>query len=251
MPGDIMEKPDWNTRTGLEKNLESNMDFAEHQRIAFDALQLLEGDLAVEDNAAGNKLRQLKEAYEGNDLGDVLYISKGIHQPATNPHMQLQLKRSNSWYTFHLNVSVSSNLIQGLPEKYFHWVGVQFTAEADTFFGKVNACWPLVAALDAKSQHSRRRLSIAPKDVQHMINAIAVAKQKAQDEANRKEQARLAQQNRDKLRNTIKDLLGKGFYKFSGTKDLDQLFAGQTINATTKTGKPIKLKFEDGKIKQA
>jgi len=29
------------------------------------------------------------------------------------------------------------------------------------------------------------------------------------------------------------------------------LFAGQTINATTKTGKPIKLKFEDGKIKQA
>jgi hypothetical protein len=79
---------------------------------------------------------------------------------------------------------------------HFHWVGVQFTAEASTVYGTVNACRPLVAARDMKSLRSRRRLSIAPKDVQDMINAIALANQKAQDEANRKEQARLAQQNR-------------------------------------------------------
>jgi hypothetical protein len=251
--GDIVQDTAWNGKTGLDEHLESSMDFEEHQRIAFDTLQLLAGNLAVADNAAGQKLKELKDAYEAGDPDDVLYITKGIHQPATNPHMQLKLKRGNSSYNkFHLNVSVSSNLIQGLPEKYFHWVGVQFTADADTVpHGKVHACWPLNPVWDMKNRHSRRRLSIAPEDIQDTINAIALEKQKAEAEAKRQEQARLAQQNRDKLRNTIRDLLGKGFYKFSGTKDLDQLIAGQTINATTKTGKPIKLKFKDGKIMQA
>jgi hypothetical protein len=83
--------------------------------------------------------------------------------------MQLRLKRGNSSYTFHLNVSVSDANIPGLPKEYFHWVGVQFTAEASTVHGTVNAYWPLVAARDTKYRHPRRRTSIAPQDIQGMI----------------------------------------------------------------------------------
>ena len=132
LPDDIQQDPGWDGKTGLlEKHLDSNMDFEEHRRVAFDALQLLAGNLAVADNAAGRKLEQLKEAYEGGDPDDVLYVSKGIHQPNTNPHMQLRLERGNRSYTYHLNVSVSDVDIPGLPQDYFHWIGVQFTADSE------------------------------------------------------------------------------------------------------------------------
>jgi hypothetical protein len=253
--GDIEEGGAWNGKTGLEKHLESSMDFEEHQRIAFDALQLLAGNLAVADNAAGQKLKELKDAYEAGDPADVLHISKGIHQPATNPHMQLQLKRGNWSYKFHLNVSVSSNRIQGLPEEYFHWVGVQFTADADTIpHGKVHACWPLNPVWDMKNRHSRRRLSIAPQDIQDTINAIALAKQKAQDEANRQEQARQAQSKRDQTRNLIKGQLGKQVWTIEGNvnKGLDKLIAGETIAVTTKTRKnqrQIRWKYREAGVR--
>jgi hypothetical protein len=61
-----------------------------------------------------------KEAYEGGKREDVLYISKGIHQPNTDPHMQLKLRRGNSWYTLHLNVSASVVGDPDLDEGYFH-----------------------------------------------------------------------------------------------------------------------------------
>ena len=37
LPGDIQQDPGWDGRTGFDKHLESDMDFEEHQRIAFDA----------------------------------------------------------------------------------------------------------------------------------------------------------------------------------------------------------------------
>jgi hypothetical protein len=188
LPGDIQQDPDWDGKTGFDKHRDSEMDFGEHQRIAFNALQLLEGNLAVADNAAGKKLEKLKEAYEASKPDDVLYISKGIHQPDTNPHMQLKLKRGKaSWYTFHLNVSVSDVDIPGLPEKYFHWVGTQFAAVD----GTQTACWPLVAAHDTKYQHARRRWSIAPKDVKGTIENIARAARLAKGKADREAKAKL------------------------------------------------------------
>jgi hypothetical protein len=245
---DIKGEPGWDKR-GFPANLESRMDFAEHQRIVFKALQLLDGDLAVADNAAGEKLEQLKEAYESSDPSDVLYISKGIHQPNSNPHMQLKLKRDNRMYGgIHLNVSVSDVDIPGLPKEYFHWIGVQFTAEASD--GTVKAEWPLVAsAHDNKYQHPRRRLSIAPKDVQSMIEAIARDKQ----EANRKEQARLAQSAMDKTCNEIADKLKAQNLTINGDKKtgLKKLFDGKTIDVTTKRGKTMKVKFEGGVVKQS
>jgi hypothetical protein len=248
--GDIEEGAAWNGSTGLDKHLESSMDFAEHQRIAFKARKLLAGDLGVPDNAAGRKLKELKDAYEAGDANDVLYIAKGIHQPNINPHMQLQLKRGKStWHTFHLNVSVSDVDIPGLPQKYFHWVGVQFTA----IHGTQTACWPLNPVWDSKFNHARRHLSIAPKDIQATINAIAndnvLAEKKARDKAEREERERVAQANRVK----ISALLDKNFWTTSGIKNkqLDKLIAGETIAVTTKNRKTLNVKFENGTLKQA
>lgn len=205
------------------------------------------------DNAAGKKLEQLKEAYEGGNPDDVLYISKGIHQPQTNPHMQLRLKRGNSSYTFHLNVSVSDADIPGLPKEYFHWVGVQFTAEASTVHGTVNAYWPLVAARDTKYRHPRRRTSIAPQDIQGMIEAIARATREAQEQANRIEQARLAHSSKDNTRNVITGKLNAQKWTIPGNKtiEMNKLINGETIAVTTQRGKTIKIKFEGGILKQA
>jgi hypothetical protein len=251
LPGDIQQDPGWDGRTGFDRHLESDMDFEEHQRIAFNALQLLAGKLDVADNAAGKKLEQLKEAYESGDAEDVLYISKGIHQPNTNPHMQLKLKRGDKSYTYHLNVSVSDADIPGLSQGYFHWIGVQFTAEADS--GKVNACWPLAAAHDTKYRHARRRWSIAPKDVQGTIEAIARARREEEDRANRVEQARQTESTRAKARNVITGLLNGQKWTIPGNKTagMNKLIDGEKIEVKTLKGKTIKIKYEGGQLKQA
>ena len=92
-------------------------------------------------------------------------------------------------------------------------------------------------------------MSIAPKDVQSMIEAIARDKQ----EANRKEQARLAQSAMDKTCNEIADKLKAQNLTINGDKKtgLKKLFNGKTIDVTTKRGKTMKVKFEGGVVKQS
>jgi hypothetical protein len=184
----------WNHR----QNKESDMDFAEHRRIVYDALcRLLPGMPKTHKTFAQGKLVELADAYNMNDEDDVLYISKGIHQPGSNPHMQLKLKRiqdgKEKWYGgVHLNVSavdpgkdVPSSLSNREKKRlndegYFHWVGVQFTADAD---GSPRAFWPKGdPARDMKNQATRRRMSIAPKDLQDKIDEINRA-QRANQEA--------------------------------------------------------------------
>jgi hypothetical protein len=249
LPSEIQQGDTWDGRTGFQKHLDSSMTFEEHQRIAFNALSLLAGDLAVAENAAGEKLKALKEAYEGGSKDSVLYISKGIHQPETNPHMQLQLKRGTSSHTYHLNVTVSDNDIPGLPQSYFHWVGVQFAAEA----GSASACWPLIAMRDTKFKHPRRRMSIAPSEVQPMIEAIARTKREEQERTDRIERARLAESNKAKTRNDIEKQLSAQNWTVPGNKimGLNKLAAGETIEVTTKRGAKVKVKFEGGKVKQS
>lgn len=248
-------EPGWDTRGGPQPNLASDMDSAEHERIARNALQLLAGNMPVAQNAAEEKLEQLKEAYEDNDPDDVLWITKGIHQIPGNPHIQLKLERAGGreYGGIHLNVSASEDA-PGLPEKYFHWVGVQFTADANN--QTVRAVWPLgTPARDMKDQHSRRRMSIAPKDIQSRINAIAIAQKARQQAAQKVAQDRLAQQTRDLLRKNIADQLAKpqNSWTISGnkSKELDRLIAGETIDVKTKTQKTIKVKFEGGIVKQS
>jgi len=180
----------WNHR----ENKESDMDFAEHRRIVSDALcRLLPGMPKQGKTNAQRKLVELAEAYDGKDDDDVLYISKGIHQPRSNPHMQLKLERGRRVIgAFHLNVSavdagkdLHTTLSKGETrrlneEGYFHWFGVQFTADAD---GSPRACWPKGdPPRDMKNQATRRRMSIAPDDLQDTIDEINRA-QRANQEA--------------------------------------------------------------------
>jgi hypothetical protein len=250
----------WDSRAGLQPNLASYMDFAEHERIARNALQLLAGNMPAAQNPAEEKLEQLKEAYEGNDPDDVLRIQKGIHQIPGNPHIQLKLERGDGrvYGGIHLNVSASEDAT-GLPEEYFHWVGVQFTADAND--QTLRAVWPLGAPTrDMRDLHSRRRMSIAPKDIQSKINAIAQrqAQQLGQQRAQlAKQQAQLAQSAKDKARNAerkvLEDKLAGQKLTLKGVKNagLDNLLAGQTVDVTTKTGKPMKVKYEGGVVKWA
>jgi hypothetical protein len=252
LPSEILPGDTWDGMTGFDRHLDSSMDFEEHQRITFDALQLLAGPMAVADNAAGRKLEQLKDAYEGHAGGDVLYISKGIHQPNTNPHMQLRLKRGNGvWYTYHLNVHVSDDGIQGLPQCFFHWVGVQFAAEADTVpDGKVQAYWPLVATQDTKYRHPRRRMSIAPKNVQATIEAIARALREEQERQDRIEQARVKEQGRALGRNAIQAKLKALNYTIPGNANagLNKLYDGESIKILTKNRKEMLVRYNGANV---
>jgi hypothetical protein len=161
--------------------------------------------------------------------------------------MQLELKRGNRSPIsgIHLNVSASEDA-PGLSEEYFHWVGVQFTADANT--QTVRAEWPRgIPARDMKDQHSRRRMSIAPKNIQSTINAIA------------QQQAQLAQQARNDAREELEGKLArqnltiKGGAKSARVKNagLDALLHGQTVNVITLTGKEKKVKYEGGAVKWA
>jgi hypothetical protein len=251
----IKEETGWDSRAGLQPHLQSYMDFAEHQRIAFNALQLLAGNMPMAQNAAEQKLEQLKEAYEDDDPNDVLWIHKGIHQAATNPHMQLKLERGNRAYGgIHLNVSASEDA-PGLSEEYFHWVGVQFTADGNN--QTVRAEWPQgTMARDMKNQHSRRRMSIAPKDVQSTINAIAQRRLAQQQARLAQQQAQLAKQGLNDARKELEGKLDRMNLTIKGAKSgkvkntgLDALLAGHTVDVTTLTGKEKKVKYEGGAVK--
>jgi hypothetical protein len=245
----------WDDRTGRPyPNLASRMDFAEHQRIVLNALQLLAGDVDVDNNLAGEKLEQLKEAYDSSDQKDVLYISKGIHQVENDPHIQLRLKRGGSYYTIHLNVSASEDA-PGLPERYFHWVGVQFLADHDYGqpIGKVFAYWPLnVAARDMKNHQSRRRFSIAPNDIQQKIQDIARKQQEAQEKANRAAQAQQAEANKNAAIKKIKEQLSARNWKIEGNQDagVNKLATGKSIKVKTKKDEFL-VKFEGGQLQKA
>jgi hypothetical protein len=250
LPSEIQPDGGWNDNSGLDKNLESNMDFAEHQRIVFDALKLLAGAIAAAANAAGTTLGYLKTAAESNVVTDVLYISKGIHQPNTNPHLTLKLKRAGGhWYTYHLNLHVDDTDIAGLPQAYFHWVGVQFTAMS----GASSACWPLVAVRDTKYHHPRRRMSIAPIDVQAKIEAIAEAERVERERQERIEQARVKEQGRALGRNAILAKLQAMNYTIPGNQNngLNKLYDGESITITTKTRKSILVKYNGNNVVNA
>jgi hypothetical protein len=204
----------------------------------------------VDNNLAGEKLEQLKEAYDSSDQKDVLYISKGCSPPrGCCPRPQL-LPRE---VVVHVTASEDA---PGLPESYFHWVGVQFLADHDYGqpIGKVVAKWPLnVAARDMKNHQSRRRRSIAPNDIQQKIQDIAREQQEAQEKANRAAQAQQREASKNEDIDRIKKDLAQKHWKIEGTQRivaarLNTLATGGEIEVKTAKG-PKTVKFEGGQLK--
>ncbi len=171
-------------------NLESTMDWAEHQRIVCSARKLLTTWSADKHQGkAKDAFKALNDAYNTPDSRSVLRVSKGIHQPLVNAHLQLRVDRTfgsaskgnegSAVYTFHLNVEASEiKGVEGLDNS-FQWEGVQFSYKNE----KVWAKWPALAVAPRMKNKLTRRQS---------ISAVDLAEHTRKLEQERKEKERLA-----------------------------------------------------------
>jgi hypothetical protein len=162
------QSPDPNTAGKMNPNKVTAMDWAEHQRIVFNARGLLASWKPDSHPGHGKKaFKALKDAYDGTyGNRSVLRVAKGIHQPLNNPHMQIRVistftdadkKVSTTRYTFHLDVSAREVVgVDGLDTS-FQWEGVQFKCEdANTWYR-----WPAQAVRNMKNSSASRRSSIS------------------------------------------------------------------------------------------
>lgn len=172
----------WDGRSQLHgrsiAHKETEMDWAEHQRIVCEARSLMvrRPDLGSDDERARfvtAAFFELHRAY--NENGIDLYVSKGIHQPTTNPHLQVMTRdprgRSRS-YTFHLVVTAVD--LEHVPGR-FQWVGTKFTVVD----ARHTYSWPLnVGNPDVKA---RRQSMSAVQLKRHVdaVNALRAAQQQA------------------------------------------------------------------------
>ena len=167
-------------------NKETTMDWAEHQRIVCNAGKLLTSWTSEKHTGKGKQaFRALKDAYDGsNKQRAVLRVSKGIHQPETNPHLQLRIvetffnnedKTSTSVnYTFHLDVSATEITSSGLVDR-FQWDGAQFSYEDANRWYR----WPVLAVPPrAKNSSASRRASISYASLQAHLNDLAEQEKK-------------------------------------------------------------------------
>src|SRR5262245_59036187 len=94
-------------------NVESLMSWPEHQRIVVEAKGLLTSlnysQQDQDDNLAKEALMLLKEVYTTNSNG-VLYVTKGIHRPQDDPHMQLKVRIDDRSQKYHLDVSADQRV---------------------------------------------------------------------------------------------------------------------------------------------
>jgi hypothetical protein len=253
LPAEISQGGQWadtsiDPATGQRNdNLDSKMDFAEHQRIVCSARELFAGAPAFAGSAAAISLQHLNDAYTTAAAGYVLLVSKGIHQPTTNPHIQLTLKHTVSpiqvdEYVFHLNVSASQGKLDvEVSDEFFHWRGVQFSAKR----AGVSATWPVAVAVTPKD-HLRRRMSLSPDGLQKMLEAIEtekarVAKEIADRQANVEKQRQAAA-----MQATIKALLGKHKYDLKNPRHWEKLASGGSAVITTQTKKTMTVKLHAG-----
>ena len=182
LPSAITQRATWNgtsqhPQNALQtvKNLDSSMDWSEHQKIVTSALALLTGAAVPE------AFQYLKSAYEDKAVDGrktQIFVSKGIHQPETNPHMQLETETKSTdplavgaayVKRYHLNVSA-------VPTPHmanrFKWFGVQFTTTDDQ-----NSMheYPvgIVPVMKLPATTLGRRHSVSRADLSAHIKAIA------------------------------------------------------------------------------
>lgn len=247
LPDDVKQDGNWDG-TSLDRgarvnNLESKMGFKEHQRIVCTAGGLLVSmnysAVEQQDNKAKAALMLLKQTYTGND-GGVLYISKGIHQPYNNPHIQLKVDDGHT-YLYHLDVSAHTVVTDHADKEHFHWTGACFSArirngkpgtEAEQYD---SAWWPVGVAVTPKVNRDRRNSISGPG---------LVAKDKAidEEEAERKAQSDLALQRNAVLDTVLQKLALTPKDKFQ----LKKLWEGNPAMFLTKGLKPVSCTY-DGK----
>lgn len=181
VPADV-EKSDasggWDGVDDGNPNLESAMAWSEHQRIVCDARNLVVGqefNFAVQQvNADGKKkFKRLRDAYSRVGGRSVLKVSKGIHQPLADPHLQLKLTTTYGGGqdqqivvdTFHLRVSaVASAEMEGR----FVWTPKQFSVEHNGAYVR----WPEAAVISRKQGGLNRRNSVSAADLADHIQQV-------------------------------------------------------------------------------
>jgi hypothetical protein len=172
-PTDVLQDANWRgtsvdpATNNVNPNLDSSMDWAEHQRIVHGARGLLAGAIAINPPEVQEMFEYLRTAYNDNTSASTVTVSKGIHQPTVNAHIQIELMRKyydaddkikRAYQRYHLNVSAVDT--PGKDDS-FQWTGVQFTVKhGETYYG-----WPIVANHRLKSGALVRRNSISQVDL--------------------------------------------------------------------------------------
>lgn len=171
-------------------NKETAMDWAEHQRIVCDARKLLAGPIEISPADVKKAFRELQSAYNDSTSRSVVKVSKGIHQPTVNPHLQLRMvttfgKGAGAQEVvrkFHLDVSAVDTAEMS---DRFRWTGVQFSyvhSNDQTYK------WP-VAANPVIVKRERRK-SVSSVELSAHLQAL--------EEERQREAARLASEAEDR-----------------------------------------------------
>ena len=169
-------------KTGnLNPNKETEMSWAEHQRIVFNARSLLAGTIEISPSDVKKAFRELQSAYNEWSSRSVVKVSKGIHQPTNKPHLQIRMVTK---YTekgvvtgkaikkFHLHVSAIDT---PQMDDSFQWKGVQFSLEHNDLY----YYWPLVATVNRKQTSVGRRNSVSKVGLEAHVLAVDEANKKA------------------------------------------------------------------------
>jgi len=235
LPADIKQDDNWNgtsTDHGLQvRNLDSGMLFTEHQRIVCNAKTFISTMTytaeELQENAARRALETLKEAFTEAD-GDPVYITKGIHQPNSDPHIQLRVGDDGPLY--HLNVSAEEEVETLSGTKYFHWKAVSVSARIRNGNGTYSgldlydyAQWP--AGVVAKTRYASRRNSISPGWLLKLNADIQAERDRARE-----------QSDRDQLKNQVIAAITRLGLTIKNKRDSGKLIDGETVTFQTKTG---------------
>jgi hypothetical protein len=185
MPADVLatdvsggwdgESEDKNTGN-VNPNKETGMSWAEHQRIVCAARNLLTTEIQLLPDEVKTVFDTLKSAFNEQGSKYVVRVSKGIHQPTVNPHIQLYLqgtyRQKGEVYLkdhgkmFHLNLSAVDTAEKS---DSFQWKGVQFSYKHNG----MSYQWPVNAVITKKSLAVGRRNSVSSVDLQAFINKLA------------------------------------------------------------------------------
>lgn len=220
----------------LNPNKETSMTWAEHQRIVCAARSLLATDIQLVPDEVKKVFESLKSAYHKQPTEYYLKVSKGIHQPFDNPHLQLYLQGTfrqkgvtylqDHGKKFHLNLSAVD-----APEKEdaFQWQGVQFSY----MYNNTSYQWPVNAPVTPKSRAVGRRNSVSAVDLQSYIRKLEEEKQAAENKA-----------RQDKFDAAWALLIAK--HKPSNNKPTKNFHKGDTVIHLKAQPRPFHIKYDPG-----